>query len=115
MNNAARVLQAPEPDGGFGHRLISAGAEDMLERFSDPKLLAAGKANVISLEAVQNRFGARWELRRDQVYSFTERVLERGVGDSGFLCASPHRISCWFIRTSAAAPDMPHVCAICAR
>src|SRR5579859_1473419 len=85
MNNAARVLQAPEPDGGFGHRLISAGAEDMLERFSDPKLLAAGKANVISLEAVQNRFGARWELRRDQVYSFTERVLERGVGDSGFF------------------------------
>jgi len=66
-------------------RLVSAGAEDALERFSDPALLAAGKVNVISVEAVQARFGARWELRRDQVYDFATRVLERGVGLTGFF------------------------------
>ena len=66
-------------------RLVSAGAEEALERFSDPALLAAGKVNVISLEAVEARFGPRWELRRDQVYDFASRVLERGVGDNGFF------------------------------
>jgi hypothetical protein len=66
-------------------RLISAGAEDALERFNDPALLAAGRVNLISLEAVEKRFGPRWELRRDQVYDFARRVLERGVGTSGFF------------------------------
>ena len=66
-------------------RLVSAGVEDALERFSDPALLAAGKVNVISLEAVEARFGPRWELRRDQVYDFAMRVLERGVGAGGFF------------------------------
>jgi len=66
-------------------RLVSAGVEDSLERFSDLALLAAGKVNVISLEAVEARFGARWALRQDQVYDFANRVLERGVGDRGFV------------------------------
>ena len=66
-------------------RLVSAGVEDALERFSDPTLLATGKINIISLEAVEARFAARWELRRDQVYDFAARVLERGVGPGGFF------------------------------
>jgi len=66
-------------------RVVSAGVEDALQRFGDPALLAAGKVNVISLEALETRFGPRWELRRDQVYDFARRVLERGVGASGFF------------------------------
>jgi len=67
------------------HRLVSAGVEDVLERFSDPSLLDSGKGNLVSLEAVKNGFGARWELRRDQVYAFTARVLQRGVDADGFF------------------------------
>lgn len=66
-------------------RLISAGAEEALKRFNDPALLAGGRVNLISLEAVEKRFGPRWELRRDQVYDFAGRVLERGVGVTGFF------------------------------
>ena len=66
-------------------RLVSAGVEDALERFSDPALLEGGKVNVISLEAIQARLGPRWALRQDQVYDFATRVLERGVGDTGFF------------------------------
>jgi len=66
-------------------RLVSAGVEESLQRFGEPALLAAGKVNVISLEAIQAHLGPRWELRRDNVYDFTRRVLERGVGDSGFF------------------------------
>ena len=40
-------------------RLVSAGLEASLEQFNDPKLLAEGKVNLISLEAVQSRLGAR--------------------------------------------------------
>lgn len=65
-------------------RMVSAGVEDALEKFSDPALLAAGKVNVISVEAVRDRFGPRWQLRADQVHDFTSRVLERGVGATGF-------------------------------
>jgi hypothetical protein len=79
MEADPRVRASPSP------RLVSAGVEEALERFSDPALLAAGKINLISLEAVEARFAARWELRRDQVYDFATRVLERGLGDNGFF------------------------------
>jgi hypothetical protein len=79
---AAAVAAAP--------RLVSASAKESLDRFSDPALLAAGKVNLISLEAVQDRFGPRWGLRAEQVYDFTRRVLERGLGVGGaFLRVSP--------------------------
>ena len=64
-------------------RLVSANVEGSLERFSDPVLLSEGKVNLISLQAVQDRFGVRWDVRKDQVYSFVERVMERGLGDQG--------------------------------
>lgn len=65
-------------------RLVSAEAEVALERFSDPQLVAEGRINLISLEAVQQRFADRWQMRKDQVFDFAERVLERGVGPGGF-------------------------------
>lgn len=66
-------------------RLVTAGAEEALARFSDPELLASGRANVISLQAVEARFGARWRLRADQVHAFAERVFERGMEGRGFF------------------------------
>src|SRR5438309_2388723 len=76
---------AAAPGGPGVMRLVSAGVEESLKRFGDPALLAAGKVNVISLEAIEKRLGARWELKRDQVYDFTRRLLERSVGTSGFF------------------------------
>jgi hypothetical protein len=64
-------------------RVVEAGLEASLERFSDRTLLAAGKVNLISLEAVQQRFGARWSLRQDQVCGFADRILQRGLGPRG--------------------------------
>ncbi|HEX3364613.1 hypothetical protein [Phenylobacterium sp.] len=64
-------------------RLVSSDAEAQIERFCDPQLLASGKVNIISLEAVQKRFGDRWQTRKDQVFDFAERVLERSLGERG--------------------------------
>lgn len=66
-----------------GARMVSAGLEASLEQFSDPRLLAEGRVNLISLEAIRDRLGGRWAFKRDQVYGFTDRVLERGVADAG--------------------------------
>src|SRR5258708_9802646 len=64
-------------------RLVSDDVQASVDRFSDPHMMAAGKVNIISVEAVQQRFGTRWSLRKDQVFAFTERVLQRGVATSG--------------------------------
>lgn len=66
-------------------RVVAAGLEDSLERFSDRTLLAAGKVNLISVEAVRTRLGVRWALRQEQVYGFTQRILERGLGPRGLF------------------------------
>ena len=66
-------------------RMVDAGLEAALERFSDRTLLAAGKVNLICLDAVQRRFGVRWALRQDQVINFAERVIQRGVGPRGLI------------------------------
>jgi hypothetical protein len=66
-----------------GMRLFSADAEAQLARFSDPVLLSTGKVNLISLEAVQKRFGDRWPQRKDQVFAFADRILERGLAATG--------------------------------
>lgn len=65
-------------------RLVSAEAAASIERFADPQLLASGKINVISVEAVQAHFGERWQSLKDQVFDFAERVLERSLGARGF-------------------------------
>jgi hypothetical protein len=64
-------------------RLVSDDVQASVDRFSDPHMMAAGKVNIVSVEAVQQRFGTRWSLRKDQVFAFTERVLQRGVATSG--------------------------------
>jgi hypothetical protein len=66
-----------------GVRLVSADAEAQLARFADPGLLHSGKVNLISLEAVQHRLGDRWIQKREQVFAFAEKVLERAVGLGG--------------------------------
>jgi len=66
-----------------GVRLVSADVEAQLARFSDPVLLHSGKVNLISLEAVQHRLADKWLSRKDQVFSFAERVLQRCLGTNG--------------------------------
>ena len=66
-----------------GVRLVSADAEAQLARFADPALLHSGKINLISLEAVQHRLGDRWLQKREQVFDFAEKVLERAIGVHG--------------------------------
>jgi hypothetical protein len=61
-------------------RLDAANLADMLGRLADPQALKAGLVNVVSLDSIAERLGARWNVRRELVYDHVERVLERQMG-----------------------------------
>jgi hypothetical protein len=65
--------------------LASAELGPWLARFADPALLSTGRVNVISIEAVRDRFGTRWALGREQVHAHVDRVLQQRLGDRGFF------------------------------
>ena len=66
-------------------RLVSADAQADVERYSDAQLLAAGKINIISLEAVQKGFGEAWQDRKEEVFAFARRLLKRSLGGRGIF------------------------------
>jgi hypothetical protein len=66
-------------------RLVSADAQGDVERYSDAQLLAAGKINIMSLEAVQQRLGETWQGRKDEVFAFSRRLLKRSLGGRGIF------------------------------
>jgi hypothetical protein len=65
-------------------RLLSAGVEASLEQFSSPEVLAAGKVNLIALDAVAERFGNRWPVRQGQVHDHVHDLLDRQLGAQGY-------------------------------
>jgi hypothetical protein len=65
-------------------RIVSADLGASLERFDDPTLLSEGKVTIIALDAVVQRFGAKWQARKTQVYDHVERTLQRYLGVQGY-------------------------------
>ena len=65
-------------------RLLSVGVEASLKQFASPEVLAAGKVNLIALDAVAERFGHRWPLRQTQVHEHVQDMLDRQLGTQGY-------------------------------
>lgn len=61
-------------------RLVSAETADDVERHGDPQLVAAGKIAVLSLEGIQHGLGDAWQDRKDEVFAFTQRILDQASG-----------------------------------
>jgi hypothetical protein len=73
------------PDGdAAGSRLASVDLGSALDAFGDASLLAAGKVNLIALDAIVDRLGARWPLRRDQVLEHADRAIARRLQSNGY-------------------------------
>lgn len=75
---AERIPRRLEELRRLNHEAISS-----LEPFVDSPLLENGLINLLSLDAVIVRLGARWRSKRQAVYEYTERTLERAIGDQG--------------------------------
>ncbi len=55
-------------------RRLSLDATAALEPFLNSPLLASGQINLLSLDPIAERLGARWPARREPVYDYTERA-----------------------------------------
>jgi GGDEF domain-containing protein len=66
-------------------RRLDADAASNLERFASSPALASGQVNLLSLDAIAERLGSRWTAKRDSVYEYIERTLERHVGNRGYF------------------------------
>ncbi|WP_133255022.1 hypothetical protein [Phenylobacterium hankyongense] len=73
-----------EPEHSEPPRIVSPGLETALEHFASSELLAAGKVNIIALDAVVERFGGRWTMRREQVHAHVHAYLDRHLTDQGY-------------------------------
>jgi hypothetical protein len=84
---------------GLAHlALDDAGVRTILHQFGGSPLLAAGKLNIVGLNAIAERLGPRWLARRDLVREHAERVfrqvlgplaLIQRIGETEFVVAQP--------------------------
>ena len=56
-----------------------------LDRLRGSELLTQGRVNIISLEAVAEKLGQRWPMRRELVHHHVERSLERQLAGHGYF------------------------------
>ena len=77
-------------------RLTSAALRDVLEKVAPS--IAGGCVNVVSVEAIRDESGARWNRKREQVAAFVERTFARlsqpgdlliSLNDSEFVTVQP--------------------------
>jgi hypothetical protein len=71
-------MNAPE-------RLSAGNLTELLEKTAPA--IAAGSVNVMSVAAIQERFGDRWERRREQVEAFIERNFARASSPDAWIMA----------------------------
>ena len=81
MTEPGRNTYAPETTGA---RITSVDLAAAAEQFSDPNLLSAGKINLIALDAIVERLGARRALRRASIHDHVDRTLQRRLGSQGY-------------------------------
>jgi hypothetical protein len=84
-------------DGSLS-RLIDADARSALRALEDSSLVDEGRVNLLGLDAIVRRLGARWPMRREQVHEHVVKVLERRleaedyfvrVSDNDYLAVHP--------------------------
>jgi len=81
-----RMTTEPEqkpPTSDEYARFTSVDLGAAFDQFGDPGLLSEGKINLIALDAIVERLGPRWPMRRDQIHEHVDRTLHRRLGLQG--------------------------------
>ena len=85
---AVDLPPAPQGDGvgdvTIEARRITADAAGKLQQFCGSAALAAGQINLLSLDPIAFKLGPKWAGKRESVYDYTERTLEKHLGETGF-------------------------------
>lgn len=64
---------------------VSDNRSHLFEQLAGSSLLADGLVNLIVLESIADRFGVRWNAKREAVFEHVERVLARITGETGYF------------------------------
>ncbi|MDB5475507.1 MAG: hypothetical protein JWP49_1018 [Phenylobacterium sp.] len=76
MAPPSAAVMSPHPDPNEVVRIASADSRTILERLSGTDLVERGCVTVISVEAIRERAGPRWERKRDDVWAYVERKFD---------------------------------------
>jgi len=76
---------APSRPSGGVTRLVHADARHALQRIQASSMLEEGQVCLLGLDAVRERMGPRWALRREMVYEYVQATLRRQLGAHGFF------------------------------
>jgi hypothetical protein len=84
-SHAARPSATDGAATDLAHRIraLDPVAVVTLERFQGSPLLESGQINLLSLDIIAERLGTKWLARRQPVYDYMDRLLERHVGENG--------------------------------
>jgi hypothetical protein len=74
-----RTAPGLKPD----QRTLHPDALAAVEQLGGSQMLASGLINLIALDPIAERLGPKWAERREAVYDYAERVLERQIGETG--------------------------------
>jgi hypothetical protein len=66
-------------------RFIDADAREALEQIRSSTMMVEGKVCLMGLDAIRDRFGARWLGRRERVFDHVQASLKKQVGPHGFF------------------------------
>jgi len=81
--------EAAPPSAEGVTRVLKPDALDELKRFQNPALVEGGHVTLISLDAIAEAYGSRWELQSGRVEKFVQRHLARQLQeDEPFLQVS---------------------------
>ena len=69
-------------------RFVDDDAAAFLEQLSNSLLLQAGAVNLIGMDAIRDRMGPRWERRKEDVWTYVEKCIERLLADRAYDAAS---------------------------
>jgi hypothetical protein len=89
MKTGADLAPSPPADS-YGDVMIEArritdAAAGKLQQFAGSAALVAGQINLLSLDPIAARLGAKWAGKRESVYDYTERTLEKHLAETGFF------------------------------
>jgi len=86
MNTVALVRKDVDPPTvAQAPKMLRASNPDLLEPLKGSSALADGQVNIISLDAIVDAFGDRWQGRREGVYEHVEKVIDRHLGLNGYV------------------------------
>ncbi len=71
-------------EGDYAQRIDMRGVSAVLERVDIPGLLERGCVNVIGIEPVQEKLGARWPRMQDHVHERVQKYIARRLASSEY-------------------------------